>query len=459
MNIALPEMRLFSALREAVVTMLAAIATMLCTLAIAPGPAPAIFGVVLSLSLSRSHLDRDWRQRLEAAVALPAIGFAALGVGWLLQQAPWLGALTFVAGMFVSIWLRRYGATAQRIGSLIALPFVALLVTPPLSDHAGRLPAWLVPIVIALLALLWVTVLHALARRIGLLPPRSTQMPAPVEAARASVAKPAASTRMAVQMAFALALSFTIGYVFFAERWSWIVLTAFIVLSGSRGRLDVAYKSVLRVAGAAGGTILAMAASAWVPAGEVSSVMLILTAVFLGVWLRPLSYAWWALFITIALALLQGFAAAPADQVLFQRLEEIIIGAILAVATAWWLLPVRSTGVLRLRLGEALAALGTTLQTAAAPRSTDGFVAAVARVEQLAPAFRASRYITRRRRSPQPADWIDALVACRSPAVALIERDEAPVEVRRAIGAARKALLEPETLLSALHDLQRSLAR
>ena len=62
---------------------------------------------------------------------------------------------------------------------------------------------------------------------------------------------------MAIQMAVALVLSFVVGYVYFAERWAWLVLTAFIVLSGNRGRLDVAYKSVLRVLGAAAGTLLA----------------------------------------------------------------------------------------------------------------------------------------------------------------------------------------------------------
>ena len=92
---------------EAVVTMLAVLSTLACTLAIAPGSGPAVLAVVLSLSLSRSHLDRDLRGRLEAAVVLPLVGLVAIGVGMLLRQLPWVGALTFVAGMFLSIWLRK----------------------------------------------------------------------------------------------------------------------------------------------------------------------------------------------------------------------------------------------------------------------------------------------------------------------------------------------------------------
>src|SRR5690348_15491950 len=89
-------------LREASVTMAAAVGTLLCALAIAPGPGPAVLAVVLCLSLSRSQLDRDLRGRIEAAIALPVVGLLAVGVGLLLQRAPWLGALVFVGGMFTS---------------------------------------------------------------------------------------------------------------------------------------------------------------------------------------------------------------------------------------------------------------------------------------------------------------------------------------------------------------------
>ena len=41
-------------LREASVTMAAAVGTLLCALAIAPGPGPAVLAVVLCLSLSRA---------------------------------------------------------------------------------------------------------------------------------------------------------------------------------------------------------------------------------------------------------------------------------------------------------------------------------------------------------------------------------------------------------------------
>jgi fusaric acid resistance family protein len=449
--------RPLAALQEAVATMLAAIATLLSVLAIDAESGPAILAVVLSLSLSRSHLDHGLRERLEAAIAMPLVALGAVAVGLLLHRMPWIGALVFTAALSASIWLRRFGELAGRAGTLIALPLVTLLVTP--YAPAMKVPAplaHLMPVVVALIALASVTVFQTLARRVKLLPPAKPRPDAPPSPRAESALRPDATTRMAIQMAVAIALSFVVGYVFFAERWSWIVLTAFIVLSGNRGRLDVAYKSVLRVAGAAGGTIVAMLISQRHDAGDPVTVALMLVAVFLGLWLRPLGYAWWALFVTIALALLQDFTGA-AQPMLALRLEEIAIGAIIGVATAWLVLPVRSTAVLRRRIADALAALSEALDPANAARSPEAFVAMLARVEQLAPAFRAARRVAWRSRRVNPADWIDALGACSEPAVALITSSATPGAARKAAGAARKAVREPDTLLPALRELRQAL--
>ncbi len=449
------------ALREAVVTLCAAIATLLCARAIAPGLGPAVLAVVLCISLARSRLLRAGRDRIEAAIALPIVGWAAAGAGMLLNRTPWLGALIFVAAMFLSVWLRQFGSMARRAARLVTLPFVVLLTTPYIpSTSRGPVPAALIPAVIAVLALFCVTVLYALARRLGFLPdtPDTPESPSAAAAsASASSLCPSATTRMAIQMAVALTAAFVIGYVYFAERWAWIVLTAFIVVSGNRGRLDVVYKSVLRVLGAAAGTLLAL--SIGHPAGyhDTTSAVLILGAVFLGVWLRPLSYAWWALFVTLALALLQGLAGAPAPRMLWPRLEEIAIGAVVGIASAWFVLPVRSTGALRRRIADALTALSDALDPATPVRAPDGFVAAVARVDEMAPAFRATRFVARRFRAPQPADWVDALAACRDPAIVRIAKSETPDGVRRAVGAARRSMRQPDEILPALRALSAAL--
>lgn len=454
-------------LQQAIITMLAALATMLCALAIDPEAGPAILAVVLSMSLSRSQLDRNTRGRLEAALVLPVVSLVAVGVGMLLLRAPWLGAVGFIAGMSLPIWMRRFGPMVRRAGSLMALPFVVILTTPYLPiTRTSQSVAMLIPVIVALLALLWVRVFHRLARRLRWLRPPTSSPPLPprwIPAAMpdapipASQLRPIASTRMAIQMAVSLATAFVVGYVFFAERWAWVVLTAYIVGSGNRGRLDVAYKSVLRVLGAAAGTLLALTVTAHVGAHNLATVMLMLAAIFLGLWLRPLGYAWWALFVTLALSLLQGFEGGSAQHMLWPRLQEIAIGAVIGVAAAWLVLPVKSTGVLRRRIADALALLADALDPATPARGADDFVAALMQLEQVAAAFRASRLVTRRWQPVQPADWVDILVACRTPAVALIEAGDPVVSVRRATGAARKAIRKPETLARALMDLQQQM--
>jgi uncharacterized membrane protein YccC len=314
--------------------------------------------------------------------------------------------------------------------------------------------AHLMPVVVALIALASVTIVQMLARRLRLLPAANAKHEPPPLPRGDSTLRPDATTRMAIQMAVAIALSFVVGYTFFAERWSWIVLTTFIVLSGNRGRLDVVYKSGLRVGGAAGGTIVALLISLRHDVGDPATVALMFAAVFLGLWLRPLGYAWWALFVTIALALLQDFTGA-AQPMLLLRLEEILIGALIGVASAWLVLPVRSTAVLRRRIADALAALSDALDPANAMRSADAFVAAIVRVEQTAPAFRAARKVSRA--NANPAGWIDALSACRAPAVALIEARDTPALSRKAVGAARRALRDMNGLDDALVELQATL--
>ena len=169
--------KIVHALRDAILTMLAALATMACALAMDPEAGPAILAVVLSYALSRSHLDRDLRGRLNAAITLPVISLVALGVGLLLLRAPWIGAALFVGGMSLSIWLRRFGSPVRRAGSLIGLPFIVILTTPYVpSTRVGSMMIALVPIVVALLAVFWVAVFHALGRRLRWLPPVSVEL-------------------------------------------------------------------------------------------------------------------------------------------------------------------------------------------------------------------------------------------------------------------------------------------
>lgn len=435
-------------------------------LAVGAGGSACVLATVVALSLGR----RTFASRADfarSAALLPVIGLAAGAVGWLLVTVPLLGAALFVAGMSIPIWMRRFGPRTARLGGLIALPLTAVLVAPvPPSPGVPPWPTAVLVLAAGVVAALWV----AVAREVLRLIPGEEQLQeaAPAEPHRQAAPPPGgrrrlpASTRMAVQMAVALSAAFLVGWAVFPDHVMWVVLTAFLVCSGNRGRADVLHKSALRVLGALGGTVGAVAIVAVVPdASGPAAVVAIFLALFAGTWLRTVSYAYWAAAVTLALTLLQELtgAATIAGEagMLAERLVAIVAGAVLGIAASWFVLPVRSVDVLRRRLADVLTALGASLSPVdpdAAPgeraRRIAAFRASVARVEQLAPAHRAARAVAGRR--VRAIDCIEAAAAL--PAALDARLADRPSgrgahdgeRLRAAIATARRSLASPADL-------------
>ncbi|MEP6482482.1 MAG: hypothetical protein ABJA94_10795, partial [Rhodoglobus sp.] len=114
----------------AVETVVAMTATVLLIALVDPAPGLLVLGAVLAMTLSRSKLVDTWRGRLESLIVLPALAIVTSGVAITLALEPVVGAIAFSAAMFFSVWLRRFGPTWRRIGSLVALPFITLLIAP-----------------------------------------------------------------------------------------------------------------------------------------------------------------------------------------------------------------------------------------------------------------------------------------------------------------------------------------
>ncbi len=324
-----------------------------------------MLAVVLALTLFRTQRGTDLKGRGIGLVVLPAIAVLANEVGRLMLRHPDVGDASFAAAVSLAIWLRRFGDRAAKAGTLMALPFVTILVAPvPLPPGHGA--TWWSAL-IAVIAFCWVWAAQWTAERVGFVafPPRrghararnATANANQTAAKKDSAMWPVASTRMAIQMGVALGLAFVIGRYGFSPRWTWTLLTAFIVTSGNRGRADVLHKSLLRIGGAAFGTVVAtLVAGAFGPRDD-RSIVLIFVVLAVATWLRSFSYAYWAGCITAVLALLQGYFGEVQISLLLTRLEEILVGAAIAVAVAWFVLPVRSTDVVRRRIADPLATL------------------------------------------------------------------------------------------------------
>jgi hypothetical protein len=426
-------------------------------------PGPLVLAAALSMTLARNRLVLTWRGRAEAVILLPVLGLATAGVAFLLFRVPIVGAAAYVAALFLSIWLRRFGPTWSRIGSLIALPFITLLIAP--AGGAGS--TVLSVVLVSVVALVVVVALRLLAELVRLVPRPAR----PVAATSAADDKPAptptpptsgrmfVSTKMAIQMAIALAAAFVLGFLLFPQHVTWVLITAFIVCSGNRGRADVLYKSGLRIVGATFGTVLASVGLLALPAGHSALqgpqlVIVALVILALGMWLREWTYAAWAVAMTLVITLIQGAivpaagaAGVPEGAALWTRILAIIVGAACGVLASWFVLPVRSEGVVRRRLAGALAALSE-FAAAPGPVTDDDLAVSLERLDEVAAPWAAWERISGWRKTDRkPGQWMrlvheSARLVRRKPALS--------ADARRALGQARRSMRDPQAIGPAL---------
>ena len=301
-----------------------------------------ILAVVLALSLSRRQPGKSAQARVFALATLPLVSVGATEIGQQLYERPNLGDTLFVAGVSASIWARRFPGPIARLGAVASLPLIAILVAPVAvaGSSPGPSSRWWAALV-AVIALAWVTVCFSVAERCGWLPAIPVSEPRTrTQGGRAAI------DRMALRTLISLTLAFTLGRWLFGVHWPWLVITAFVVSSGGVGHSDVLWRGVQRVIGAGLGTLGATLLTVVAPAHSPWSVVLILVLLAIAAWLRPINYAFWAGGVTSVLALLYGYYGERGTGLLVHRLEEIALGAAMAVAVSWLvtLAPLSDTG-------------------------------------------------------------------------------------------------------------------
>lgn len=427
-----------AALRSAAMTMAAVLATFGTAVGLKEAAgfdsSLVILAVVLALTLARRDHGATIRTYAISLVRLVVVALLAGLVGTVLLHEESVGDALLVLGLSVPIWLRRFGPVWSKIGSLASLPFLAILVSPVAVSASGGGPLW-AP-VMAVVAFTWVSLMQYAATRIGLIPPEKS---APARAAKPSTRRLSASTSMAAQMAVALALAFLVGRTAFGDHWSWVVLTAFIVCSGNQGRGDVVYKGILRVIGGIAGTLVATLIAGHTSTGQYSSIVAIFVILALSSWLRTINYAFWAGGITAVLALMYGYFGQSGTALLDERLLGILVGGILAIASSWFVFPVRTRDVARGRLASTLRALQEFLADAReGPADARPTLSALTVLHGIAPTLRAHRLISRR--PDHQADALDALEAIRIPLHRLEGDHVRKDEFRRSAGELAKEL-------------------
>lgn len=337
-----------------------------------------VYGWLLSRILRRSTPF----DRLLSFLILPSAAFASTELDTLLKDDFGVGASVFVAAMFGSIYLRRFGQRASKAGTVAILPCIAILTAQlpfQLPDDGNH--RWWVAL-IALIACFWVNVVLLGAERSGFvsqptLVAANKRRPGTTPEATAArrdrgglggrgpswlrTPRLSASTRMAAQMAVALGSAFAVSHWWFPDHWTWAVLTAFIVCSGVQGRLDAVHKGLHRAVGVAVGTSAATWIGGYFERDDAAAVVLIFVLLAIGTWLRDIGYAWWAACVTAVLALMYDYFGQDSADALVTRLQAICSGVTVAILACWLVVPITTTDVVRRRTADALAALSAVL--------------------------------------------------------------------------------------------------
>ena len=351
------EVTVARAFRAAVPAMMAALASFgvmyeICARA-GVNIAPAVLSAALCVGMMRGGNLFEARAFAVRLATLPFVVLIAAANGVLFLHAPAIGAVVFTSAMTGAIAARRLGARAAAISRTIALPLIAILAVPVPPDRTGN-GVWLALLAGAVaLVSCQISTWAAVHLRIVSRPQMKHEQVLPVRARSGMDI----ATRMALQMAAALSLAFLIGLLAFPEHWPWIVLSAFIVCSGALGRADALYKALLRLSGAICGTLVAAVAAQVSLRTPFENAAAIFVALFLGIWLREINYAFWAACATLIFALLQGSHGADAGALFGARILCIAIGALCGLAATWLVFPLQTRQIARRRIADAAIAM------------------------------------------------------------------------------------------------------
>lgn len=148
--------------------------------------------------------------------------------------------------------------------------------------------------------------------------------------------------RRAIQAAVATGLALVAGAAVTTTHQYWAALAAFVVLAGTETLGETVMKGAQRIAGTIIGAGVGFGVAIVTGADPFVVLPLLVICVFAEMYLRPVSYSLMVFWVTMMIALLYEFLGALKPEALEIRILETIIGAVIALAVAAFLLPTRT---------------------------------------------------------------------------------------------------------------------
>lgn len=171
-------------------------------------------------------------------------------------------------------------------------------------------------------------------------------------------------SRVAIQMTIAVTAAILLGDVLSGRRFYWAVLAAFVTFLGANNVGEQLRKALFRVTGTVIGILLGAVGAHLVGDRTGVAIAVILVALFFGLYLLRISYAFMVIAITIAVSQLYAQLDEFTDALLVLRLEETALGAAVAALTVLYVLPLHTRRATRVATRQYIQALTAVVEQA-----------------------------------------------------------------------------------------------
>lgn len=162
--------------------------------------------------------------------------------------------------------------------------------------------------------------------------------------------------RATVQVAVAVSLATSLGYLVSPQRFYWAVIAAFVCFIGANNRIEQIHRAFLRMAGTFIGILAGSLLVEVTGHRPLWSSLTVVVAMFLGIYLVRLSYFFIVVCITVVVVELYEQLGQLSEGLLALRLAETAVGAFAAMVTVMLILPLRTEKVLGVAIGQMLQA-------------------------------------------------------------------------------------------------------
>ncbi|MGI5134245.1 MULTISPECIES: FUSC family protein [unclassified Streptomyces] len=174
-----------------------------------------------------------------------------------------------------------------------------------------------------------------------------------------------ASTRQAIQVAVAGAIAVVLGRALAEPRYYWATISVFIAFTGTATRSESATKVTHRVAGTLTGTVVGFFLGRLTTGHITTELAVVVLCMATGFYLAPLNHTYLIFFVTLMVCQLYSALHLFSWTFLVTRLEETVLGALIAALVALLVLPTSSRDAVGHVRESFLTSVGNLLRTVA----------------------------------------------------------------------------------------------